>query len=170
MKISKNDLWGIISIIVSAMLLSLAIALETDNGLISLLMCINFGIFSYHLVTYSIKLHNLCKEEKFQTIMGYINCPDRVTSHPQAKFKKGDWIITNEDFEYNLGYCLHIEEVVTDGSDNYYNIRTYYKEPLIPLYEETLSQYHASWIDKNYRLATPEEIQYHKEHYSQPQS
>ena len=170
MKISKIDLWGIISIIGSAMLLSLAIAIESNSVFLTFVMCVLFTTFCFHLVTYSIKLHNLRKEEKFQRIMGYINCPDRVTSHPQAKFKKGDWIITNEDFEYNLGYCLHIEEVVTDGSDNYYNIRTYYKEPLIPLYEETLSQYHAPWIDKNYRLATPEEIQYHKEHYSQPQS
>lgn len=161
MKIDKSDLWGIISIIVSAMLLSLAIALATDNVLIRLLMCINFGIFGWHLVTYSIKLHNLRKEEKFHTIMGYINCPDRVTSHPQAKFKKGDWIISNKGFEYNLGYCLQIEEVVTDGSDNYYNIRTYNKGAI---------QYHAPFIERNYRLATPEEIQYHKEHYSQPQS
>lgn len=161
MKISKSDLWGVISIIVSAMLLSLAMAIESNSVFLTFVMCVLFTTFCFHLVTFSIKLHNLRKEEKFQTIMGYINCPDRVTSHPQAKFKKGDWIISNKGFEYNLGYCLQIEEVVTDGSDNYYNIRTYNKGVI---------QYHAPFIERNYRLATPEEIQYHKEHYSQPQS
>ena len=166
----KQQLWFNISTGAIVILLSVALIMYTDSLAVALLMGVIGGFYSMCVIDFADQLHNLRKEEKFQRIMGYINCPNRVASQTQAKFKKGDWIISNEDFEYNLGYCLHIEEVVTDGSDNYYNIRTYYKEPLIPMYEETLSQYHAPWIDKNYRLTTPEEIQYHKEHYSQRQS
>jgi hypothetical protein len=160
MKISKSDLWGIISIIGSAMLLSLAIAIESNSVFVTFVMCVLFTTFCFHLVTFSIKLFNVYREEKeLNNFMDeLVNCPDRITP---PRFKKGDWIINNKGFEYNLGYCLQIEEVVTDGSDNYYNIRTYNKGVI---------QYHAPFIERNYRLATPEEIQYHKEHYSQPQS
>ena len=156
MKISKSDLWVIISIIVTTMLLSLAIALETDNGLIRLLMCIIFGIFSYHLVAYSIKLHNLRKEEKFQTMMVYINCPDRVTSRPQAKFKKGDWITDNTR-------VLQVQAVMEKYDGTYYHI------PYLVAMAKS-EMYKATNVDECFRLATPKEIQYFKELDSPSQS
>ena len=167
---NKTDLIIMLLMIIENINFSIALMLTPLSALTIVILCVNIFCLLCLLGIYAHQLYNIHKGEKKELnnfMDELVNCPDRVSP---PKFKKGDWIITNEDFEYNLGYCLHIEEVVTDGSDNYYNIRTYYKEPLIPLYEETLSQYHAPWIDKNYRLATPEEIQYHKEHYSQPQS
>lgn len=156
MKISKIDLWGIISIIVSAMLLSLAMAIESNSVFLTFVMCVLFTTFCFHLVTFSIKLHNLRKEEKFQTIMGYINCPDRVTSHPQAKFKKGDWITDNTR-------VLQVQDIMEKYDGTYYHI------PYLVAMAKS-DMYMATYIDECFRLATPEEIQYHKEHYSQPQS
>lgn len=143
MKIDKYDLWGIISIIVSAMLLSLAMAIESNSVFVTFIMCVLFTTFCFHLVTYSIKLFNVYREEKELNMLinGIVNCPDRVAP---PKFRKGDWItgipghIDDERF-------LKVEDIIT--TDILSVVETF--SGVIP----------AFIIDDHYRPATPEELQ-----------
>lgn len=153
MKIDKYDLWVIISIIVSAMLLSLAMAIESNSVFVTFVVCVLFTTFCFHLVTYSIKLFNVYREEKELNMLinGIVNCPDRVAP---PKFRKGDWItgipghIDDERF-------LKVEDIITTDSRG----TCYFIPDILSVVETFSGVIPAFIIDKWYRLASPEELQ-----------
>lgn len=146
MKIDKYDLWGIISIIVSAMLLSLALAIESNSVFVTFVMCVLFTTFCFHLVTFSIKLFNVYREEKELNMLinGIVNCPDRVAP---PKFRKGDWITDNTGSR-----LLQIQDVIEKYDGTYYHI------PYLVAMAKS-DMYKTTSVDECFRLATPEELQ-----------